>query len=91
MSSVVEHTDASSAVQSIVEAINKAADSGRFLIAVWAVEDGKVRLVQRTTHNFPSGDFIIAQRLLDVDLDAELRRCNAVPPPDLSPLPEASL
>ncbi len=47
----------------VAAAIQSAAESGRWLIAVWRVEEG--RLVPHfTTHEFPVGDFPEAEAQL---------------------------
>lgn len=44
--------------------------SGKFMVAVWRVEDGKVHL-DRKTENFPTDDFGSALQLLRVELEKE--------------------
>ena len=42
-----------------------------WMVAVWVVRDGRLRLVNRSTWRFPTGDFDAAIDLLTTDLNAE--------------------
>ena len=52
--------------------------AGKWMTAVWKVEDGKIHLVGRTTWEFPKGDMITATDLLRKDCQGEIDETPAL-------------
>jgi len=81
--------------QAMVEAqaaVKKAAASGKFLVAVWQVKDGKVELTHYTTFNFPRGDFLPAVGHLALELHSEVMSAkDDIFSPPTVPLPAATM
>ncbi len=69
----IELKNDSEATDVVREAIRKARDSGRWMVAVYRVEDGRIN-INRTTFNFPTGDYLTAVALLAANLSEEQRR-----------------
>ena len=47
--------------------LDRATESSRYMVAVWRVEDGQLKMY-RVTENFPKADFDIAVEMLHRDL-----------------------
>jgi len=62
-------------------------DDGRWMGALWRVKDGKIQLIQLTTHKFPKGDFLAAVAHLSNSLFERIKEVgltlptNPLPPP----------
>ena len=54
----------------LIRALVRAQSTNAYMVAVYRVEDGQIKL-DRTTHNFPTGDFVNCVTLLRQDLDRE--------------------
>lgn len=74
------------AVQAAADAVHLAAEAGRFMAAVWKVEFGRVELVNVTTYQFPTGDFLPAVGQLAANCHEEALRQQKASPPT-APLP----
>ena len=83
----VNHVSNDGAMSVVERALQRAAKADRWMVAVWAVEDGNVNLIDRTTWQFPTGDFKAAVQQLSSVCDEELSKI--VPVND--PLPLAIL
>jgi len=72
--------------------LEQVATVNHWMIAVWAVEDGRIKLLDRTTWQFPTGDYKAALEQLKASCDAELARISQVKSIELNdPLPLAIL
>lgn len=72
--------------------LEEAAETGKWMAAVWQVKDGQIKLVSRVTHDFPSGDFLAAVGHLSMNLFEEQRQMNEpAQPPVPEPLPKADI
>lgn len=76
-------TDAIDAAHSAVE---KANDADCFLTATWTVKDGRIRLAQRVSWNFPYGDVASALKLLAANMQEEANSAPPLPVADLDAL-----
>lgn len=77
------HSENKDAVKTHLEALEKAQESGRWMAAVWLVDDDGLRLEKRTTWDFPIDAFSPAVDLLAKNLKIEL--VNSGQPLPLSP------
>ena len=84
----VEHEGSQVAKRHFDRALDRASDGGSWMAAVWCVEDGDIKLVQRTTFKFPTGDFLAAVGQLASNLFEEVKSGGDLPS---DPLPEADL
>ena len=77
------------ALRQIEAVIGDAAESGKFMIAVWRVKEKRVEMVDRVTWKFPRGDFLAAVSQLAVACATEVEETSlrAEEPP--APLPRA--
>lgn len=67
------------------DAINEVEnETDAFMIAVWGIKDGKLRLVNRTTWKFPLGDVRAAIGQLEENLRGETVELPPLPQADLS-------
>lgn len=91
ISPIKQHENQESAMEYVQEAFKKAQESGKWMVAVWSVEDGKLKMHTRTTWQFPSGDGPIAVRHLQESIRAEqsLPVDEPLPQAELPPLPNA--
>ena len=72
--------------------LEQVATMNHWMIAVWAVEDGRIKLLDRTTWQFPTGDYKAALEQLKASCDVELARISPVKSTTLNdPLPLAIL
>lgn len=55
----------------LIRALVHAQSTNAYMVAIFRVEDGQIKL-DRTTHNFPTGDFVNCVTLLRQDLDREM-------------------
>ena len=53
----------------LAAAVNEAVQTGRYMVAVWSVSAGRLRLFRQTS-DFPVDDFKTAQSLLSSDIEA---------------------
>ena len=86
MPEVFLHGDAKKADASFSTAYHEALLSGRWMAAVWKVQDGRLYMERVTTNDFPTGDFDAALDLLRVEFE-RLKHTPFDPPvpPPLSP------
>lgn len=73
------------AEEDVEQFVKRAAASGKWMVAVFRIEDGRPQ-VDRTTCNFPTGEFLPAVAMLAANLCDEQERLRGLPPP---PLPRA--
>jgi hypothetical protein len=71
-------------VTKITESLASAYQAGRFMVAVYSLQDGKITLT-RHTHDFPADDFPTAVKLLRQNLE------GTGGPPAVQPLPRAAV
>ena len=87
----MEFRDQSEAEARIASAVKEATKSGRFMVAVWSVEGSILRLVDRTTWQFPTGDFDESIRMLrracDNDLSSQQVEDDPLPRADILDFP----
>lgn len=86
MADVIKHDSMEDAVKSFAEGFTKAEKTKKWLAAVWGVVDGKVVMIRRTTHDFPTGDFDVCLSQLKESLDGEK---NDLKPEEPDALPKA--
>jgi len=84
---VRHHSTAFEARVDFKAALDEVIAGDRWMAAVWSVRDGKVRLNQVTTSNFPKGDFLAAVGQLAMNRFEQLKADAGVLPSD--PLPKA--
>lgn len=80
------HSTSGAAAIEVRRALNEAEKAGRFMAAVWFIEDGKIQL-RRATWNFPKDDLLKSCQLLEQNIQDELVG-NEIEAP---PLPVADL
>jgi hypothetical protein len=80
---ILYHLNPTSAANTCKEAIDRAAESGRFLVAVWAMEGDELRLT-RTTWKFPTDQYEPAIEKLRSNIEEERK-------PHIRPLPMGKL
>lgn len=85
----VNHVTDEGAMDVVGQSLKRAARSGKWMVAVWTVEDGNINLIDRTTWQFPTGDFKTAIKQLTAVCDEELAKSVGALPDD--PLPLAVL
>jgi hypothetical protein len=76
------HVSKQSAVKQAEDALIKAEQANKFMVAVWSVKENGELVCQRTTWQFPSDRMIEAAGLLDKMINEELH-------PTARPLPLA--
>lgn len=54
----------------VTTALEAATKSGRYMVAVWHIEAGDIKM-HRTTHAFPTPNFEACINMLDIDLKKE--------------------
>ena len=81
------------AKDNVISAMNRVSNtSDGWMVAVWSVRDGRIKLVERTTEKFPSGDFLTTVMQLAASLvDEKVRLASAGNPLPNDPLPLAVL
>jgi len=84
-----DHVEIVDAQVATSHAINSVVSTDHWMIAVWAVKDGKIQLVDRTTWGFPTGDFPAAVELLKSSCQKEMGTIETLKP--IEPLPLAVL
>lgn len=62
----------------IIRNLVHAQQRGAYMVSIFRIEDGQVKL-DRTTFNFPTGDFVNCISLLKADLEREIGPPQAVP------------
>lgn len=55
----------------VTTALEAAKKSGKYMVAVWYVEAGDIKM-HRTTHAFLTGNFETCMKMLDTDLKKEV-------------------
>jgi len=76
------HVSKESAAQQVANAMIKAEQTDKFMVAVWSVKENGELVCQRTTWQFPTDRMAEAVGLLDIMISEELR-------PTARPLPLA--
>lgn len=76
----------------LIRALVHAQSTNAYMVAIFRVDDGQIKL-DRTTHNFPTGDFVNCVTLLRQDLDRELGPPQQTIPlqPSVNPNPVINL
>ena len=82
------HENQSLASHNVTKAMQQACAAGKWMAAVWKVQDGRLTLVDVTTYRFPVGDFLAAVSQLTSALDHLEDRGGLLP---FDPLPQANL
>ena len=77
----VNHVTNDGAMGVVERALQRAAKADKWMAAVWAVEDGNINLIDRTTWQFPTGDFNTAIHQLRSVCDEEISRSLPVDDP----------
>ena len=75
----------------IHELVAKVTDSQKWMVAVWVVEEGKIKMVNRITHQFPSDDFLAAIGQLANNCYEEKLKCDKAEKPVKQELPSDPL
>ena len=78
MPDTIQHKCKSEAVEAIEAQLRSTVIAGKWMAALWRIEDGKLVLA-RTTYNFPTSEFKEAVRVLDDALMEETGDIPAVP------------
>lgn len=65
------HLSPEEAMEVVQKALKKAQSAGRWMVAIWCVEGNRLYLVDRTTWEFPQGDYKAASKLLYENMRAE--------------------
>lgn len=82
---VKSHGSSVAAERSATELLGKVAQAERWMVGAWAVVEGRVVMVGRSSWDFPHGDFLEALSLMAHELFEESKRKHLLPS---DPLPE---
>ena len=83
------HVNQETALRDVKAALDKAEKAGQWMAAVWTVKDGNIQLIERTTWQFPTGDYVAAIAQLASVIATELVAKLAPPMLPDDPLPLA--
>lgn len=75
---VTIHATNENAQEVVKMTLAQVVDANHWMVAIWAIEDGRIKLLDRTTWQFPTGDYKTALEQLKASCDAELARIASV-------------
>lgn len=85
-----DHTEPEAALRKVQTALQEAAEDGKWMAAVWSVgADGMLRLLTRTTWNFPVGDVTESLAQMRRTFDDQLPTPQTLRVRPMEPLPMA--
>ena len=86
---VVQHDTAEAALLAVQRALQEAGEDGRWMAAVWSVSENQLRLLTRTTWQFPVGDTEEALNQVRRSMEQEQPKPQTLAVKPMEPLPTA--
>jgi len=83
---IVNHETPESALSAVQRALQEAGEDGRWMAAIWSVQENRLRLLTRTTWQFPTGDVEEAVAQIRRSFAGEAQVLRVAP---MEPLPVA--